>query len=148
LVEREAIERLESAQIDLLVERKEKESVELKLSSMQRSADKVRGDSVTTMNLLRSRVSNLEDELSRSSRVHTEQINNLRKHISQATVEKEQLLPSLHELEEAYSAPVSIRTATKEKDSNGGEKEVMILSAEKSELPFAMSDASTNTEQF
>jgi hypothetical protein len=52
LVEREAIERLESDQIDLLVERKEKESLELKLSSMQRSADKVRGDSVTTMNLL------------------------------------------------------------------------------------------------
>jgi len=94
LGEREAIERLESAQIDLLMERKEKESLELKLTSMQRSADKARGDSVTTMNLLRSRVSILEDELSRSSCVHTEQINNLRKHISQVTVEKEQLLRS------------------------------------------------------
>jgi hypothetical protein len=41
-----------------------------------------------------------------------------------------------------------MRTATKEEDSNGGEKEDMKLSAEKSELPFAMSDAATNTEQF
>ena len=40
LVEREAIERLESAQIDLLVEKKKRESLELKLSSMQHSADK------------------------------------------------------------------------------------------------------------
>jgi len=63
-------------------------------------------------------------------------------------LKKEQLLQSLHELEEAYSALVSIRTATKEEDSNGGEKEVMKFSAEKSELPFAMSDAATNTEQF
>jgi hypothetical protein len=76
------------------------------------------------------------------------QIKNLRRHISQATVEKEQLLQSLHEIEEACSGPVSIRTAVKEEDSNGGEKEVMKFSAENSELPFAITDAATYTEQF
>jgi hypothetical protein len=148
LGEREAIERLESAQLDLLVERKEKESLEVKLSSMQRSADKARGDNITTVNLLQSRVSNLEGELSRSSRVYTEQINNLKKHISQETVEKEQLLRSLRELEETYSTLVSITIAAKEEEvSNGGEKEIEKLLVEKSELLFALSDAATKTEQ-
>lgn len=144
--EREAIERMEAAQLDLSAAEKEKESFKIRLLSMQRTADKAKGDYVTNMNLLRSRVLSLEDELSRSSRIHTEQINNLKKQVSQSTIEKDQLLRSLREVEGSYSSLALVRTNGKE-ESNCGEKEVAKLLIEKSELLFAMSDATSKTER-
>jgi hypothetical protein len=146
LGERDAVERMEAAQLDLNAAEKEKESLKIRLLSMQRISDKAKGDYVTNMNLLRSRVFSLEDELSRSCRIHTEQINNVKKQVSQAAIEKEQLLRSLREVEGSYSSLALVRTNGKE-ESNCGEKDVAKLLIEKSELLFAMSDATSKTER-
>lgn len=145
--EREAVESLEANQLELLMAKKDIESFEQRLSTMQQMVDKTRGEHLTTMSLLRSRVCSLEEEQSRATRIHEEQISRLKEQLSHAAVEKDQLLRSLREVEGSYSALVSARNSVKNGELNDEESEVAKLSIEKSELLFALSDAATKTEQ-
>jgi len=146
LAEREAVERYESARLDLVVAEKQLSSYQERISTMQQLLEKSRGDDVTTMDLLRSRICFLEDDLGRASRMREEEVKIMKEELSQVVVEKKQLVRSLREVEASHAALASARNSA-ENGECGRESELEKLRIEKAELLVSLSNVAAKTEQ-
>ena len=146
LTEREAIESYESARLDVVVAEKQLSSYKERFSTMEQLLEQSRCDDVTTIELLRSRICFLEDDLGRASRMSEEQAKIMKEELSQVVAEKNQLVRSLREVEASHAALVSARNHP-ENGLCGRESDIEKLHIEKAELLVSLTNVAAKTEQ-